>query len=168
MSVRPQGHTKGPSKTEIRQFQVAVLIDEKILRLEVAVEDAVGVAVPDALNQLAHELLDNVRPETQVLHIGIRERLATTALAHRQRLHVLLQVQVQILEDEVKLVSVGMDDVEQANNVGVVHLLEQGDFANGRAWNTLILGLETNLLEGNNALVLGCQIARFVNNSVGS
>lgn len=62
--------------------------------------------------------------------------------------------------------TVGVHDVEEADNVGVVHLLEQRDLANGCGRDALVLCLETDLLESNNALVLGGKIASFVDDSV--
>ena len=100
------------------------------------------------------------------IHDTFRQRLATTTLAHRQRLHVLLQIQVQVLEDEVELVAVGMDNVEQADNVRVVHFLEQGHLTDGGGWDALILGPEANLLERNNALVGSAQVESLVDDTV--
>jgi hypothetical protein len=65
-------------------------------------------------------------------------------------------------------VAVGVHNVQQADNVGVVHLLEQRDLANGGRGNALIFGFEANLLECDNALVLCCEVAGLVDNSVGS
>lgn len=60
MGVGSQWHTKGSGKTKIGQLQVTVAVNEKVLWLQVAVKDTVCVAVPDALAQLAHELLDHI------------------------------------------------------------------------------------------------------------
>jgi hypothetical protein len=58
MSVGAERDTKGASQTKISQFQVALLVNEQILRLEIAVQDAVGVAVTGALEKLKSEFLD--------------------------------------------------------------------------------------------------------------
>ena len=100
------------------------------------------------------------------VHDTLRQRLAATTLADGKSLHVLLQIHVQILEDEVELVAVGVDDVEEAHDVGVVHFLEKRDLANGSGRDTLILGFETDLLEGDNALIGSAQVEGFVNNTV--
>lgn len=100
------------------------------------------------------------------VHDTFRQRLATTTLADRQSLHVLLQIHVQVLEDEVELVAVGVDDVEEAHDVGVVHFLEKRDLANGSGRNTFIFGFKTDLLEGDNALVGSAQVEGFVDNTV--
>ena len=95
----------------------------------------------------------------------LREMLA---IADRQRFHVLLEIEVEEFEYEIQLVAVGVHDVQQADDVRVVHLLEQGDLTDGGRRHALIFGLETNLLKRNNALVLSCEVAGLVDNSVGS
>lgn len=67
MSICPQRHTKSASQTEIRQLQIALVVDQKILRLEIAVQNAVGVAVLDTLAQLHHKLLDHLVVHDQTL-----------------------------------------------------------------------------------------------------
>jgi hypothetical protein len=58
VSVSAERDTKGASQTKIGQLQVALLVDEQVLRLEIAVQNAVGVAVTGALEELKRELLD--------------------------------------------------------------------------------------------------------------
>jgi hypothetical protein len=188
MCVGTERDTERARQTEISQLQVALLVDEQVLRFEITVQDAVGVAVAGSLEQLERELLDlrscqhlncrdfhighahHVRAQTHVslatVHDTLRQRLAATTLAHRQCLHVLLQVQVQVLEDEVELVAVGVDDVEQADDVRVVHFLEQRNLANGGGRDALILSLETDLLQRNNALVGSAQVESLVDDTV--
>lgn len=100
------------------------------------------------------------------VHDTLRQRLAATTLADGQSLHVLLQIHVQVLEDEVELVTVGVDDVEEAHDVGVVHFLEKRDLTNGSGRDTFIFGFEADLLEGDNALIGSAQVEGFVNNTV--
>lgn len=64
--------------------------------------------------------------------------------------------------------SVGVYDVEKADNVGVIHLLEKRDLSNGGGRDALVFSLETDLLQGDNSIVLGGEIASFVDNTVGS
>ena len=171
VGIRPQRHTKSAGKTKIRQLEVAVLINQQVLGLQIAVQDAMGVAVAHPLAQLHHELLDHVRVHDQLLTSQARalwQSLASATIADWQRLHVLLQIEVEELEDEVELVAVGVHDVQQADDVGVVHLLEQRDLANGGRRDALILGFEADLLERDDALVLCCEVAGLVDNSVGS
>jgi hypothetical protein len=46
-----------------------------------------------------------------------------------------------------------VDDVEQAHDVDVVHLLEERYLADGGARDALVLGLEADLLEGDGLVV---------------
>jgi hypothetical protein len=100
------------------------------------------------------------------VHDTLRQRLAAATLADGKSLHVLLQIHIQVLEDEVELVSVGVDDVEQAHDVGVVHFLEERDLADGSRGNTFILSFEANLLERDNTLIGSAQVEGLVNNTV--
>jgi hypothetical protein len=58
VGVSAERDTKSASKTEIGKLQVALLVDEQVLRLEITVQDAVGVAVACTLEKLESELLD--------------------------------------------------------------------------------------------------------------
>ena len=62
---------------------------------------------------------------------------------------------------------VGVDDVEQTHDVGVVHLLEQGDLSDRRARHAFILGFQPDLLESHDASGVG-QVARLVHDAVGT
>lgn len=143
MCVGSKRNTKRPSQTEISQLEVSVAVNQQVLRLEVTVQDAVAVAVANAFHQLSHELLDHGIAQSHVLaqRRTFRQSLPTSTLAHRKSLHVFLQVKVEELEDEVELVAVGVHDVQQSDNVGVIHLLQQGDLPDSSAGNTFILGL---------------------------
>ena len=104
MGVGAKRDSEGTSKTEIGQLQVALTINEQVLRLQIAVKNTVTVAVADTLAQLAHELLDDSVAKTQTIEIGagtLGESLATTTVSDGERLHVFLQVAVKELEDEV-------------------------------------------------------------------
>jgi hypothetical protein len=59
-----------------------------------------------------------------------------------------------------------VDNVEQADNVWVAHLLEERDLADGCRRHAFILGFQTDLLECDNAVVGGAEVAGFVNNTV--
>lgn len=58
VGVSAERNTEGASQTEICQLQVAFLVDEQVLWLQVTVENAVGMAVARALEELKSELLD--------------------------------------------------------------------------------------------------------------
>ena len=48
MRVSPHRDTECPGKSKVRQLQVVAFINEKILWLEIAVKDAMRVAVEEA------------------------------------------------------------------------------------------------------------------------
>ena len=49
--------TKGTGETKVTQLELALRVDEQVLRLQVAVQDAVGMAVEQARVQLVREFL---------------------------------------------------------------------------------------------------------------
>lgn len=169
MGVGSQGDTECPSETEISQLQVALDVNKQVLRLQITVQNAVAVAVANTLHKLSHESLDHSFTESQVgTHHGtIRKSLSTATLADRKGLHVFLQVEVEVLEDKVELVAIGVDNVQQLDNVGVLHFFEEGDLADGGTGDTLIFGLETNLLESDDTIGM-VELTGFVDNTVGT
>jgi len=133
-------------------------------------ENSVAVTVSDAVAELAHEPLDDNFAESKPAELGaaaLREGLAATAVGDGERLHILLEIEIEELEDEVELVAVNVDDVEQADNVGVAHFLEEADLSNRRGGDAFVLGLETYLLERDDAAPVG-EIPRAVDDTVGA
>ncbi len=63
------------------------------------------------------------------------------------RVHLLLQIVVQEFEHQCQLL-VGVHNVDELDDVGMVEFFEEGDFADGGAGDAFLLGLETNLLKG--------------------
>lgn len=169
MGVCPQGDTERSSQSEVGEFQVAFTVNQKILRLQIPMEDPVAVAVTDPFHQLGHELLDHCISQTQVLahRRAVGKGFATSTLTDRKSLHVFLQIKVEEFEDEIEFVTIGMDDIEELDDVGVVHLLQQGDLPNGGAGDAFILGLQANLLQGDDPIGMG-ELASLVNNTVGT
>lgn len=49
------GNSEGASETEVREFELAFVVDEEVLGFEVAVKDAVVVAEGYTLQELVHE-----------------------------------------------------------------------------------------------------------------
>lgn len=157
MGVCAEGDAEGAGKTEIGKLQVAILVDQQVLGLQVSVEHAVRVAELDAVAELAHELLDDGGAQAQVRQLptsALGQRLASATIGYGQGLHVLLEVEIEEFEDEVQLVAIGVDDVEQADDVGISHLLEQGDLSDGRGRDALVLSLEANFLQGDDSVVV--------------
>ena len=62
MGVGSKWDAEGACEAEVGEFEVAFFVDEEVLGFEVAVEDAVGVAVADALEELGCEFLDLFKP----------------------------------------------------------------------------------------------------------
>lgn len=93
--IRAQGNTEGSGKAEVTQFEVTLAANEQVLWLQVAVQNAVTVAIEDTLHKLGRELLDHCVPQTQAgAHFRATEGFTPTTLVDRQSLHVLLQVKV--------------------------------------------------------------------------
>lgn len=63
------------------------------------------------------------------------------------RVHVPLQIGVHVLEDEHEL-ALGVDDIVEGEDVGVLQLLHQGDLADG-CGGCAFFRIEVDLLEGN-------------------
>lgn len=147
VSVGAKRHIEGTSETKVSQLDVARGLDEEILWLEIAMQDAVRVAVGQAVEELVGESLDELR-------------------VHGVGIHVALQIHVKELEDKVEL-GIVVHDIEKSvfvvffshthnpsarsnakwmhksqlntpNNVRVVNLLEERDFADGSGRNTFI------------------------------
>mmetsp|Transcript_9008 Transcript_9008/g.26205 ORF Transcript_9008/g.26205 Transcript_9008/m.26205 type:complete len:292 (+) Transcript_9008:498-1373(+) len=83
---RPDGRAESAREAEVRELELAVARHEQVLRLQVAVHHAARVAEREAAADLEGVGLDQHRVEQR-----------------RRRLHVLLQVLVNELEDEVQL-----------------------------------------------------------------
>jgi hypothetical protein len=100
------------------------------------------------------------------VHDTLWQRLASSTLADWQSLHVFLQIQVEVFKHEVQLMPVGVHNVEQTHDVRVAHLLEERDLANGGGRHAFVLGLQPDLLQGDDAVVGRGQVARLVHDAV--
>ena len=150
MSVGLNGKAEGSGKTEVRKFDVLSLgVDEQILGFEVPMEDPVLVQVDERLQNLIQEQL------RLLLGQGLVSLL----------LHVLFKVELEVLEDQVKLV-LAVDNLLQLDNVGVAEALEEANLANGGGRHTIIFLLQSNLLKCD--YLARYQIAALVHNTVGT
>lgn len=86
---------KGAREPEIREFELALVVDEQVLGFQVAVQYSVVMAEGDSLQKLVHERFD-----------GDVVQLTATAA----RIHVLLQVLVHVFEDQHELI-LRVDDI---------------------------------------------------------
>ncbi len=114
VSVRLHWESESPCQAEICQFDDAIFVDEKILRLQVSVHNTVSVTESGRLQDLVGEALDLVR----------RKRAALGA-------HVLLKIVLAVLKDKVELV-LRINNFLEFNDVRMLETLEQRDFSNGR------------------------------------
>ena len=57
VGIGPHGNTKCTGQTKVGKLQVVSLINEQVLRFEVAVEDPVGVAVKQSRVELVSKFL---------------------------------------------------------------------------------------------------------------
>jgi len=132
-------------------------------------QDTVTVAVSDSFHELGHELFDHGISQAHVFpHCStVWKGLSASTFAHGEGLHVLLEVEIQKFKDEIELVAIGMHNVKKADDVGVVHFLEQRNLTDGCARDTFIFGFQTNLLQGNNTAGVG-EFAGFVDDTVSS
>ena len=64
--------------------------------------------------------------------------------------------------------AVGVHDIKETDDGRVVHFFEQGDFADGGARYAFIFCFETDLFEGDDALIGRGEVARFVDDAVGA
>lgn len=112
MCVGAERNTEGASKTEVGKFEVTFFVDQQVLGFEIAVKDAVCVAVVKTSNELVCELANN---------------LWTHAFASpipRDVVHVFAEVEVEKLEDEVELALL-MDNVEKPARMGKQHRIRK-------------------------------------------
>ena len=126
-------------------------------------EDSVGMAKSDPLDQLAHELFHNRTAQ------AVSRRLPTLGnIFHALlpiHLHVLFEIHVQELEDEIELVSVGVNDVQETDNGRVLHLFEEGDLPDGCTWDAFIFCFKADLLEGDDSRGMG-EVSGFVHDTI--
>ena len=60
-----------------------------------------------------------------------------------------------------------MNNIEQTDNVGISHFLEERNFANGGTWDAFIFSFEADLLQGDNSTAIG-KVPGFVDDTVGT
>lgn len=170
VGICAKGNTEGASKTKIGKLEIAIAVDEQILGLQIAMQHSMAVTVSNTFTQLTHELLYHCITQAQSSQVWsrpFRQGFSSSSIRNGERLHVLLQIEVKELEDEVKLVAIGMNNVEEADDVWVVHLLEKRDLTNRSTGDSFILGFKTNLLKCDNSIGVQ-QILGLVDNSVSS
>lgn len=102
-------YPKSPRQAKITELELSFAVYEQILRFEVAMQNLVFMTKSGSLQELEHEAPDDFGVKRTTIPILI---------------HVLLQILLAKLENENKL-CLAMDDVVEANDVGVFELLHQ-------------------------------------------
>jgi hypothetical protein len=126
------------------------------------------VTIFNTLDQIQHKLLHDLLIHSQVSHgsgSSGGKRLSTTAVCDGERVHVLFKIKVEEFHDEVELVAVGVNNIQEADDVGVVQFSQDGNLADGGAGNAFVFGLETDLFESDNAAIVA-KITGFVDNAI--
>lgn len=159
MRVGLDGKPECSRKTKVSQLdRLAVVADQQVLWLKVAVENAVRMQEHKGLVNLVEE----------ALCLFGRERRALL-------LHILLQVVFEIFEDEVQLVLGEQYFLEPMlrqlavyllNNVRVPQILQETDFADSGRRDAVVLLFESDLLDGN--VLASLQVMRPVDDTVRS
>lgn len=57
MRVRPKRYPKRPRQSKVGELEIAITVNEKILRLEITVKNAMSVTVVEAFDELICEAL---------------------------------------------------------------------------------------------------------------
>lgn len=132
---------EGAAEAEIGDLEnPSFLVEQKVLRLEIAVEDAVGVAVGHPFKKLVQKALNQRR----------RKRAGIGAFA--VRIDEFFEICVEVLEDEVKdgfaLLGVHVFDAEEADDVERLREhLEEGDLAEGGWWDPFLVHFEAGFFQ---------------------
>lgn len=58
VGVGPHGNAECACKAKVGELEVVAFVNEEVLRLQVAVQDSMGVAVEETSGQLVSEFLD--------------------------------------------------------------------------------------------------------------
>ncbi|PTD07555.1 hypothetical protein FCULG_00005563 [Fusarium culmorum] len=119
---------------------------------------------------IEHELFDDLVAHSQIADdsgSSSGQGFPATSVGNGQGVHVLFEIQVEKFHDEVELVSVCMDNIQEADDICMVELSQDGNLADGGAGDTLVFGLETNLFEGDDATAVA-QVAGFVDDTIGT
>ena len=123
-------NTKCSSQSKVAQLQDPFTVNQKVLRLQVPVQDPVLVAEIDAFEELVHERLDRAVLEGPALSLSV---------------HITLQVTVHVLEYEHQLV-LRMNHIVERDNVLVLELLHKRNLPD-RGRGCPLFGVEVNFLE---------------------
>lgn len=100
--------------------------------------------------------------DKQLPQEGLDGGLAEIAAAG---IDVFFEILIEVLKDEGELLF-GVYDVVEPDNIWVLELFEQGDFADGRAWHSFVLTLQTDALQRDD--LIGLTVLGLVHDTIGS
>mmetsp|Transcript_54342 Transcript_54342/g.99915 ORF Transcript_54342/g.99915 Transcript_54342/m.99915 type:complete len:334 (+) Transcript_54342:252-1253(+) len=141
-------HRVSAGQAKICNLQLHGGRNQQILWLEVSVQDAVGVAEFDAATHLLREASD----------MRLRQTIGN-------RFHVLLEVEICKLEYQRELVHCA-EHIKKLHHILVRKLLQESDFPDGCARDSLLFGIKFHLFHGYG---LPCSTAPcFVNFAIGA
>lgn len=111
MCISAQRDIEVPGETEIGQLDVSTTVQEKVLWLEISMQNAICMAVVDGLKQLIQVALDYIRCDEGFFAV-----------------EKLFEVHVEILKHQIDETT-GDDDIEQLNNGVMLHVFQQGNLS---------------------------------------
>ena len=138
VGVRAQRHIESTSQTKVSQLHSTALVHQQVLRLQVAVQNAVRVAVGEAIQQLIREFLHSLS-----VHACLAVHEALEISIHKLEHQVQLGIKVNHVQETMKQknsnghISVCMDMTLRRkggyspNHVGMINLLQERDFTDG-------------------------------------
>lgn len=110
------GNTESPCETKVGELEHARTVDEKVLRLEIAMQDSARVAIGDSIDQLVEIGLDKGRAQGT------------------DRVHEALEVLVEVFENKVEFL-VGVDYILEKDDIRMSKLFQNGNLADGGRWD---------------------------------
>mmetsp|Transcript_55888 Transcript_55888/g.149048 ORF Transcript_55888/g.149048 Transcript_55888/m.149048 type:complete len:215 (+) Transcript_55888:406-1050(+) len=128
--VLGQRHGNGTREAKVRYLKVQLLVDQQVLWLDIPVYDPVCVTEPNPCDKLESEVLNQCRAQAPTL-----------------RLHVLLQIIVEIFKNQDQLVRLA-HQVSKFHNIWMVELLQQRNLTDCRARDSLFLHFNLHLFQG--------------------
>lgn len=150
------------TRTKIGDFESARRRDQQILWLQVAVQNAIRVAKCKARHELMQEALDlrwfgrraahieellqvlvnKLKDQVQLLRIGEYNFMQTAATNKK------LNMRKRVKRRKIFTITDSINQAADAlDNRRVLQLLENGNFADRRRRNTLVVGIQTNALQ---------------------
>merc|ERR1719424_2681033 len=152
------GLRERPRHAKVSHLQAVRLLarDQDVLRLEVTVDDAVGVQKMNASHQLQLEI---------AYHLRLQSAAGALDGCDAEPSHMLFQILIDKLEDQMYSPKSAID-VEQTHNVWMLRTPQHCHLTNRRAWHTLLLVNRLHLLHSHDPVRRG--VPALVDGSIGA